>query len=712
MKKNVIIRSFSAIICLVFALALFVVRCEFEKPQSPSWDTEINMPLVNKTYTMSDFAGESKHLYIDTVDSLLGFRIDGVFDTTKIGESLRISNFDGRAGVRLGDITLGNLGEPQSDQFRFDELWPPASQSYAPVPAFTIPPGVTSALQFDNSFRMASIFDGVAEVTARNDLPVDFQELSLTLWGYDAVAGADTVIGSVTFSEGINSGGQRTAFLDLTNKDIPSMMFWEIAGFSPGSTGQNVQIIPADAIHLETAVASLTVVSALAKIPPIDFDHDQVIAMPEGVQLNEARFLSGLVRIHVTNNTDLGAALQLTLPDLQRISDGRVLVDSLDMGARTVDSLFVPLRFFRMAPALAPVGQNQTLQIGINGHTKGTGENFISVTRNDSISVNVSFVNIKLAYMRGVLPEQTVTIDSFETALNLPAGLEKFQFSRALLVLDLLNTVGLPMRVDGVFVGIGSRNQEIAMPLQFEIQPGSPNNPARTLVPFNQNNSNIVALLNQVPEKVLFYGTASYGDGFTASQLTHLDYFLGHFMFTTPFEFAWEADTVQFDSIKIIVTPEDADQSLRDAAETQAEEQGGVVLDGDLTSYLQTASIRTTVMTRLPIGMDLVFKISEDSSGVPGDPEVIAGPLQIPQGPPGRSAEPVTLASDMELSESDFAVFKNRGDTLKNLVIRAELIISGTGGEFVQVYASDFLTVESMAVIIATIDLEEEGNKR
>jgi len=55
-------------------------------------------------------------------------------------------------------------------------------------------------------------------------------------------------------------------------------------------------------------------------------------------------------------------------------------------------------------------------------------------------------------------------------------------------------------------------------------------------------------------------------------------------------------------------------------------------------------------------------------------------------------------------------IFKNTGDLLKTLFFGAELFILGTNGEIVQVFASDFITVESMGVVITHIDLEDDEN--
>jgi hypothetical protein len=189
-----------------------------------------------------------------------------------------------------------------------------------------------------------------------------------------------------------------------------------------------------------------------------------------------------------------------------------------------------------------------------------------------------------------------------------------------------------------------------------------------------------------------------------------MDYFLGHFMFSTPFEFAWGADTVHFDTLKFLVTPEDATDGILDNAKERAENEGATVLEGDLMKFLQSAHIETNVTTQLPIGMELLFKMSEDRSRLYDSPEVIAGPIQIPQGPSGPLADPTTLSSEIGLSESDMNILKNSSGMTKDVFLGLELIITGTNGTIVQVFASDYITIQGMAVVVTHLDLQDENN--
>lgn len=64
-------------LALLLVLLLFVAACEIEKPHLPSWDIDLNVPLINEKYLLSDlvdneniFIGEDNVLYLENSGDL------------------------------------------------------------------------------------------------------------------------------------------------------------------------------------------------------------------------------------------------------------------------------------------------------------------------------------------------------------------------------------------------------------------------------------------------------------------------------------------------------------------------------------------------------------------------------------------------------------------------------------------------------------------
>ena len=57
---------------LIATLVLFLLAGCMDVPKdfiAPQWDTELNLPLINKTYTLDDIIKPQDHISVDTTGS-------------------------------------------------------------------------------------------------------------------------------------------------------------------------------------------------------------------------------------------------------------------------------------------------------------------------------------------------------------------------------------------------------------------------------------------------------------------------------------------------------------------------------------------------------------------------------------------------------------------------------------------------------------------
>lgn len=80
-----------AIHYIVFGLAFLVCQCSLEKPQTPSWNMDLAIPLFNHTYTMTEIVDENDELYADA-DNLIHFTAEQDIDTIAVGNRLALSD--------------------------------------------------------------------------------------------------------------------------------------------------------------------------------------------------------------------------------------------------------------------------------------------------------------------------------------------------------------------------------------------------------------------------------------------------------------------------------------------------------------------------------------------------------------------------------------------------------------------------------------------
>ena len=687
---------------ITLATSLFLVlHCSFNKPEAPEWDMEINIPLLNETYTMVDLADESEHLYIRGEDNLLGFKIEGELGRTTIGTNMSFDGFTRNVGFAIGSFPLEDIGASQTRSVRFDQVWGGAVEGDAVVPEFDIVDIITSNIDYNYTFQAADIANGTADVTITNNFPVDFTRITVDLMAALNGVESDTLIDSIHFENGVPAGSTVTGEFSFAQKRIPASMYWIINGHQSGSNNQTVHIDPAATIDVKIEIKSLEVSSAIAAIPGIQLSQEQDVEFPEDVILQEAEFYSGQMVVNVVNDTDLGMEFTIAIPSITYVYDEEQYSELIYMEPRTITQRVVDLRDLNIRPPLPDPGEKQVLKVFVEGSTIPSSGEFLEVTSDDSISVEVSFNNkIGLLSFTGVIEEQEVEVTNMTTEVDMPEGFSDFQFSRALLELHLFNSIGLPIKIDGEFFGTGSEGEPALVPVIMNIAPGSPSNEVRTDVIFDDGNSNIVQLINLIPEKVVFSGTATFGDGKTFASLDTSDYIRGDYIFTTPFEFSWGADTIRLDSTTFFITPEGYDEDW-DVNE-------GDEIDGDVMDLLSSAQLKVTFYSRIPVGMKLVVKMSEDSTTLYQNPQVETEPLIVPQPPLTGTQEPVEYTSEVGLDEEEMEIFKNRGDSPKKVFVGAELQITGTDNEFIQVFASDYINVNAMANILVHIEDDED----
>ena len=90
-------------------LAACLGACSIEKPQAPSWDTEIVLPLINHHYDMIELVDRMAEdgLSYDSLGNL-SYSIEQDVDTVTVDACLSISDLAEEFSETLGPIELSN----------------------------------------------------------------------------------------------------------------------------------------------------------------------------------------------------------------------------------------------------------------------------------------------------------------------------------------------------------------------------------------------------------------------------------------------------------------------------------------------------------------------------------------------------------------------------------------------------------------------------
>ncbi len=96
---------------LLVAGFLLVSQCRFKLPnEPPTWDVNLVVPLVNKSYTVTELADESDHIEIDLANDQVIFSIEDDIEPMNIGEYLSVSGGSKERQVGFGVVELDSIG--------------------------------------------------------------------------------------------------------------------------------------------------------------------------------------------------------------------------------------------------------------------------------------------------------------------------------------------------------------------------------------------------------------------------------------------------------------------------------------------------------------------------------------------------------------------------------------------------------------------------
>ncbi|MEA2104366.1 MAG: hypothetical protein U9P79_06980, partial [Candidatus Cloacimonadota bacterium] len=75
---------------IFFLILILVASCTIKAPQSPEWETEINVPLMNDSYFMRDLADSTEDYIISMQSDTVYFSASNDIETSNVGDELKV----------------------------------------------------------------------------------------------------------------------------------------------------------------------------------------------------------------------------------------------------------------------------------------------------------------------------------------------------------------------------------------------------------------------------------------------------------------------------------------------------------------------------------------------------------------------------------------------------------------------------------------------
>ncbi len=662
---------------IVILLFLTAVQCSLKKPESPTWTTNLTVPMVNRTYTMSEIINniDQPNLFIDsTLDSTSAdgnpyysytpvFAYSDTLDTISVSDNLTTEDIVHSAAETLGEITI----YPDNPNPVVINL-----SDYVSLALDSVPPSFFDIIDDVpplGKFSQATVSSGRFDVIFANDFGVDLDTVILRI--YDLVNTA--YISNDTIPDpGLADGETDTITIDLAGKTISDSLQLQIHCHTPGCgpTFSLTDKTLSSALELENG---LTVISAVTQVPEIIRSFQEIVELADSNTIESAELASGSITLQIDNATALESDFQITLDDFTR--DGNPLVISKTVSANST----TPVTFGLTGYTFAPIDQTppQSLTFEVDVAIDSTAPAMVAIDQFDSLSVDAAVSNLSFASMTGVIQKTDASFDSLDVTIDLPKGFDDIQLSGAALILEIENGVNFPGALDLVISGDNGQS----INLTGAVAAGSIASPVVTVI----EETDLSSFLNPIPSIITVSGVASFGDGVTSGTVTPNDFVASRVSINSPLELIIGQSSFEGDITEQTIDQDDIEL---------------------ITDHIIEARFVSTIINHLPLGITAEIYVDSDSTRLNAtDAQLVIGPLTIDPGTVGAGG---TVVTEAVISENTITLDSLEIKILENdtLYIGELITLMDTDGNAVRLSGDDYYTAQAVIEVEYLFDGE------
>jgi len=618
-----------------------------KKPNSPNWDVDLNMPLLDTTYYVQDFL-EDGPFSVNPGDSVLILDLSFDLDTMRIEENLDLEDWDTTIAHTIGTfkltdrktfgtgLALPDLGVP---------AWMAESLAVNDSIYTPVPPIYDQSKELSDSvenLRKAYVIRGVMDLRLENEFPFELNPFIITVYNVldDTVElkSVETVLPPDT-----------TVVIDFDTSDIHlgNTFIFLLQYGTPGSS-QPVWIKEGDSVRINIGIDTVEVESAVAYIDELQIsDSTELFPEIELAEIDTAIFASGTIDFDVVNSSEVRGLLNIVIPELEL--DTALPIEGAQ-GSPWNGDFSIPLSGRTLCP-----GQGNRLSVIYNVDLT---PDWYTLSAEDGFSIEAGLKGIQIAHLRGTIDSLIIDIPEIDTSVDIPEGFQNISFQEVFLSPFVANSMGF--EANALFhVTVIKGNEIRSDTFHLHIPAASGNEPALwdTLLEISD-------LLEISPERILAGGSVLISGQGTVDRD---DFVWTKVELNAPLTVSISPDT--------ITTNVSVDSS---------------VIDSSLGETVKSGALFLMLRNRLPLGLKLKLHVEEEERG-----DSLLRVIEIPAAPvseAGWSERDTAFNIELSLSEKEIEIF-----TRKPRKSWAEIIFPGTNGIPVTLRASDYIDIRGFA---------------
>jgi hypothetical protein len=630
---------------VVVVLFLTLAQCTVRKPEMPEWTTTLTVPVVKRTYPMSELIDRLELDGLEVRGDSLVYSFHRTVDTIRLEQSqLAIDDIDTALTRSLGSLhflpgsvsantTVPGIGEGWLDGEHHSFFLP------CDIPVIS-------------SFSTATVASGEVEFLVINQLNYHLDTVAVTLWD---VADMDSVLidSQLQAAPGINHGDSGHVLLSLAGQTISNELRLQVyaATNSYSSAG-------GDLTTTINFTDSLVVTAATdADVPSIALSDTTFVSIFDSGNpslLYDASLSGGTLELTITNNTPLTAVFTLVMPELLQGSQPLVVQRSIDSaGVRIIN---IPLAGYRLVPTDQIPEQNIVIIQSVITHP-----DTVDVLASQDFSVQASLSSVTFGSATGVFSAAATNVSRTVDNIATPEGFDGIGLTSAILTLQLENATQAPGSLSVQLTNDFGETLHIA----GAILAGTVDSAVTTVI----ENRDAASFLSPLPEQIDILGTINFPTGGQPVTIRHNDYALASVTLEAPFE-AVLAESVYQSEIESV----DIDSSNIDL----------------VTNHVDQVRFIYELENSLPVGVTADLYLARSPSLSASTHELDITGLSVPSAPSAnRLATGTSFTIDtVTFSHDDVQILNT-----DSLYVYSELLFGGTNGDTVRLLPDNGLSV-------------------
>ena len=453
---------------ILSALILAYAGCtDFpEKLILPTWNVDLNVPVMNRSYTLQDVIDKDTSNIKSYKDGsnlgLLYYSTDKEIEAVAVQDNITLEPISTDATVELDSISI-DTPTPLNADISVSEFSP-----YSPGQTLIIAPFATLATKDISTIQQfqSAIFESASfKITFENRMPVD-----ATLIGFTVKNSADnSILFQANTSFFIGAGQTVIRNFSINEKTIYQNLYLETTITSFGSNGTPVTLSNDAGIGITALIQNFSIFQVTAQLPPQPpFTYNGSLTIDDSTYVQATLFNEGKLVITLDNNLDIDLNIDVVIHNMYDPSGNEFEIHtSLSRKQQNKTITYASLKNY----VFRGLNNSLTNQLPYDVTVQTlSSSGVVTLKKFDSVKAIVEVLDIVAQSFSGKIKPTPIVIDDRSISLGLDDIQDKYSIDNinltdASIKINLKQSAGIEFGYSGQIIGSnGTQTGTMAIP--------------------------------------------------------------------------------------------------------------------------------------------------------------------------------------------------------------------------------------------------------